>query len=290
MRCVQLQQLVGLLVAGVVLHVAAQAVTGCPGLQPGPNGPECGRQCQLAICDALADFYHYSQLRRESNGRRWNITDGWETARDRSCLTWVDAHTGPEPAYCGQKAVRGEPLVKPRFPQLECCNGTTYLLDDVEVPCLFAYAPANLTMKSNSVNGSLSADAADPSGLFGKSITTLMQCGLMVLDLTSNAIGGSMNPAVWGTYTNLRQLLLGSNWISGETPHHPQQARLIQLLLLMLHAASHSTALRTHNYVFWCVQYCYGSACLHRVFGRRLLVSDAVLQARSHPACPSCLT
>jgi hypothetical protein len=217
MRCVQLQ-LVGLLVAAAVLHAAAQDDGVCPGLQQGPNGPECGRQCQLAICDALADFYHYSQPTTASSSTTWNATEGWETARGRSCLDRVEAYTGPGAAYCGQRAVRGVPELKAHFPQLECCNGTSYLLEDVEVSCLFPYAPANLTMKSNSVNGSLTPHPGDPRGLFGQSITTLMNCGLMVLDLTSNDISGSMTD-VWSTYVHLRQLVLASNWITGEPPH-----------------------------------------------------------------------
>ena len=56
--------------------------------------------------------------------------------------------------------------------------------------CLFAHAPANMTIRLNRINGSIS----DPA--VWRPLLTLHECGMRVLNLESNKISGKIGPTV----------------------------------------------------------------------------------------------
>lgn len=150
---------------------------GCGGGYPGIcRRPE-------AICQSLVEFH-----RSMTSSSRWVEEDGWSTARNVTCSTYMSPYlqmndTATPPPYCS-------------WPGVVCCSNVSK--PNITTDCAYDHAVRSLDLKSNNLTGSLQ----DPRLL--SSLHTLLHSGLRGLRLHANKITGDLSPGLVRNFVNLR--------------------------------------------------------------------------------------
>lgn len=165
----------------------------CPGLEPGTW--ECTADCQQATCSALAAFFRSTYNASNTAIKSWRNRQGWEDLLTKTCeeITSRTTADGKWPSYCDWYGITcctgiAPPPAWPSFTPLPACT----LLKTIE----------GINVQVNGLNGSVSDDA------FQQSIAQLHACGLVRLELSGNALTGSLTN-IWGDMVNLTTLNLG---------------------------------------------------------------------------------
>jgi hypothetical protein len=153
----------------------------CPGVVRGV----CTLPCQRRTCEHLAAFFRLTN----NETQPWHSAGTWEVTRKSPCASIVAAGAaaaGRPPPYCSWLGVA-------------CCDvrGVAAGL------CGVVHAAANLSIRADNVNGSVS----DPALM--DAIEGLHACGLVGLDLESNDVAGELGPR-WGRLKGLMWLNLGA--------------------------------------------------------------------------------
>ncbi|KIZ04553.1 hypothetical protein MNEG_3403 [Monoraphidium neglectum] len=144
-----------------------------------------------ALCESLGVFFNASY----NASNPWNDTTGWELTQTLGCARLVTPAAAARPAYC-------------QWPGIACCGPA----DAAAGRCKVVHAIANLSLAVNQVNCSVS----DPR--FLGVLDQLHACGMVVLNLEANEIGGALPQGRLGRLTNLVILDLANNWINGTIP------------------------------------------------------------------------
>jgi hypothetical protein len=145
-------------------------------------GGVCTIPCQRALCESLGVFFNASY----NASNPWNDTTGWELTQTLGCARLVTPAAAARPAYC-------------QWPGIACCGPA----DAAAGRCKVVHAIANLSLAVNQVNCSVS----DPR--FLGVLDQLHACGMVVLNLEANEIGGALPRGRLGRLTNLVILDLG---------------------------------------------------------------------------------
>lgn len=151
---------------------------------PGVVGATCTRQCQLRICESLADLYRASNNVSDP----WDDDDGWRLTTTQSCRQLLaQSPPGAPPSYCSWHGVR-------------CCEQA----DTTEQRCYLLDSVSALNLAINNLNVSLE------NPVFFGSVKTLHDCGMFILNMESNNIAGRMTED-WGQLPHLRYLNIGAS-------------------------------------------------------------------------------
>lgn len=178
----------------------------CPGLV----GGACKLPCQRVTCEALGTFFRLTF----NKSLPWEQPQTWNITLVQPCEKIIPARVPGQqpprrPAYCSWYGI-------------SCCSPA----EKAAGSCPIVDGVANISLASDSVNGSLS------DGAFMDALEQLHACGLVGLDLEANDMSGEIDGERWAKLTNLKVLNLANNWLSGTIP--PELGRLKRLQRLEL--------------------------------------------------------
>jgi hypothetical protein len=136
--------------------------------------------CQLRLCTALADFYKTTNNHTDP----WDNESGWELTSSTPCQRLV-AGSPRQAVYCSWYGV-------------ECCTPQGM----ADRSCSAVNTITALELSINNLNASVE----DPALL--RSLKTLHDCGMRVLNLEANNLIGAI-PDAWGSLNKLLVFNLG---------------------------------------------------------------------------------
>lgn len=184
MRCIWAALLIAIVLHGVQKPCsAAEAAYNCPGVV----GAACRRQCQIHLCEALAQLYKVSNNASDP----WDNEQGWHNTTTAPCTSLVAAQGQSQlAAYCSWYGVM-------------CCTPAAVAAGN----CTVINTVSGLDMPMNNLNVSLANTA------FLSALQQLHDCGMTDMDLEANNLSGEMHDQEWSKMVNLRVIDFGEQHI-----------------------------------------------------------------------------